>query len=130
MKYLRIGIVPVSILLIGSFLFMSCATLFHGSTDTVSFASSPTGAQVYVNGMQMGTTPVQLSLKSSKTYTIEFRLDGYMSRTVILNSSIMAGFLILDVLFGVIPVIVDAATGNWLSLDQSVVNAPLQPASK
>lgn len=103
-----------------------CATILKGSTDTVSFSSDPSGAKVYVNGSLMGTVPIQLELKSNQTYTIEFRKEGYENKTVILNNSVGAGYIILDILFGLVPIIVDAATGNWYSLDQSHVNAALE----
>jgi len=109
-----------------SFSFNSCATLFKGSTDTVNFSSDPAGAKVYVNGNLLGTTPVQLELKSNKTYTIEFKKDGFESKTVVLNNSVGAGWIILDVLGGLIPIIIDAATGNWYELDQEHVNAVLE----
>jgi len=103
-----------------------CATIFKGSTDTVSYSSDPSGAKVYVNGILMGRTPFQLELKSSQTYTIEFRKEGYENRTVILNNSVGGGWIVLDILFGILPIIVDAATGNWYSLDQAHVNAALE----
>jgi len=37
-----------------------------------------------------------------------------------------AGWVILDILGGLIPVIVDAATGDWHYLDQTNVNAALE----
>lgn len=107
-------------------LLTNCATIFKGSTDTVSFSSDPTGASVYVDGMNMGKAPIQLELKSSKTYNVEFRLDGYDTRNVIINNSVGAGYIVLDVLFGLFPVIIDAATGNWYSLDQTHVNMILE----
>lgn len=106
--------------------FSSCATIFKGSTDDVNFSSDPTGAKVYVNGSLLGTTPLQLKLKSNKTYTIEFMKDGYETKTVILNNSVGAGWVILDILGGLIPVIIDAATGNWYELDQEHINAALE----
>jgi hypothetical protein len=108
------------------FVMNGCATIFKGSTDTVNFSSDPSGAKVYVNGSLMGTVPLQLELKSNQTYTIEFRKEGYENKTVVLNNSVGAGWIILDVLFGLVPIIVDAATGNWYSLDQSHVNAALE----
>ncbi len=108
------------------FVLNGCATIFKGSTDTVNFSSDPSGAKVYVNGSLMGTVPLQLELKSNQTYTIEFRKEGYDNKTVILNNSVGAGYIVLDILFGLVPIIVDAATGNWYSLDQNHVNAALE----
>ncbi len=107
-------------------LFNGCATIFKGGTETVGFSSDPLGAKVYVNGQYMGVGPLQLQLKSNQTYTIEFRKEGFQPKTVILNNSIGAGWIILDVLFGFIPVVIDAATGNWFSLDQTHVAAALE----
>lgn len=115
-----------SFLAITIFVFNSCATIFKGSTDDVNFSSDPSGAKVYVNGDLLGTTPFALELKSNKTYTLEFKKDGYETKTVLLNNSVGAGWIILDVLGGLIPIIIDAATGNWYSLDQEHVNAVLE----
>lgn len=103
-----------------------CATIFHGSTDKINFSSDPTGAQVYVNGQLMGITPLEIKLESKHTYNIEFRKEGYANKTVVVTNSVGAGWIILDVLFGLVPIIVDAATGNWYSLDQEHVNAALE----
>jgi hypothetical protein len=109
------------------------AFLAHGrlvrERDKVDFSSDPTGAKVYVNGQLMGTTPFETKLESKHTYTIEFRKEGYENRTVMITNSVGAGWIVLDVLFILllVPIIVDAATGNWYSLDQDRVNAPLEP---
>ncbi|HMN26177.1 MAG TPA: PEGA domain-containing protein [Ignavibacteriaceae bacterium] len=113
-----------------AFIFSSCATIFKGSTDDVSFSSEPTGAKVYVNGNLLGTTPVQLELKSKNSYTIEFKKDGYETKTVLLNNSVGGGWIVLDILGGLFPVIIDAATGNWYELDQEHVNGVLEEQQK
>ena len=124
-KFYKIGLF-FSFIAVTVLVFSSCATIFKGSTDDVSFSSDPSGAKVYVNGTLLGTTPVQLELKSKNSYTIEFKKEGYETRTVLLNNSVGAGWIVLDVLFGLVPIIVDAATGNWYSLDQEHVNAALE----
>jgi hypothetical protein len=108
------------------FTLCGCATIFHGSTDKINFSSDPSGAQVYVNGQLMGTAPLEMKLESKHTYNIEFRKEGYQNKTVVVTNSVGAGWIVLDVLFGLIPIIVDAATGNWYSLDQEHVNAALE----
>jgi hypothetical protein len=74
----------------------------------------------------MGNTPIQLNLASKHTYNIEFRKDGYDNRTVVVNASVGGGWVVLDILGGLLPVIIDAATGDWYSLDQDHVNAALE----
>jgi hypothetical protein len=116
----------LSSVLIFALIINSCATIFHGSTDNVNFNSEPVGAKVYINGAYMGVTPLPINLKSKITYTIEFRKEGFENKTVLLNNSVGAGWIVLDVIFGFIPIIVDAATGNWYSLDQDNVSAALE----
>lgn len=111
-------------------MFTGCAALFAPKTHSLAVGSEPRGAEVYVNGFKMGTTPVELSLKADKSYTIEFRKPGYESVTRVVNTKVGAGWVVLDVLGGLIPVVIDAATGSWNKLDQDAVNAVLIEQNK
>lgn len=119
-------ILSLSLIVVTSIGLSSCATLFGKKTHALAVGSDPSGADVYVNGFKMGTTPVELNLKADKSYTIEYRKEGYQSITRVVNTKVGAGWIVLDVLGGLIPVIVDAATGNWNKLDQDAVNAVLE----
>ncbi len=103
-----------------------CATLFKGRNEKVAFNSNPVGADVYVNGVKMGTTPIELKLDARNSYTIEFRKEGFQSVTRQIQSGTAAGYVILDILGGLVPVIIDAATGAWSTLDTDNVNAALE----
>jgi hypothetical protein len=102
-----------------------CATLFKGTAEKVNMESSPVRADVYVNGQFMGKTPMQLNLAVKRSYAIEFRAEGYQPRVYHINNRVGAGWVILDVLLGLVPVIVDAATGSWYYLDQKNIDAVL-----
>lgn len=116
----------IAVVCVVSFLSMSgCATLFKGTTENVSMESSPVQADVFVNGQLMGKTPLQLKLATKKEYVVEFRAEGYQPRTYHINNRVGAGWIILDVLGGLIPVIIDAATGAWYKFDQDNINAQL-----
>jgi hypothetical protein len=106
-------------------LLTGCATLFKGTNEKVNMQSSPIQADVYVNGLLMGRTPLQLNLAARKSYTIEFRAEGYQPRVYHINNRVGAGWVLLDVLLGLVPVIVDAATGAWYYLDQKNIDAVL-----
>ena len=105
---------------------VGCATLFKGTTQEVRFNSNPQKARVIVNSVDMGETPLTLRLESKKSYTIEFRAEGYKPKTYTISNRVGAGWIILDVLGGLVPVIVDAATGAWYSLDQTNIDAVLE----
>ncbi|MFB0564503.1 MAG: PEGA domain-containing protein [Candidatus Aminicenantaceae bacterium] len=117
----------ISILIIFSLFLLStsCATLFKGTTEEVNLNSNPVGAEIWIDGKLMGKTPIAFTLESKKTYVIEFRLPGYEPRTVNLTHHIGAGWIILDVLGGLIPVVIDAVTGAWYSFDEKNVNIQL-----
>lgn len=118
----------VSVIVLFSLFFVlsGCATLFKGTSEEVRFGSDPQKAEVWVNGAKMGETPISLKLESKRTYQIEFRKEGYKPVTRSITNHVGAGWVILDVLGALLPVIVDAATGAWYSLDQKNVDAVLE----
>ncbi|MEW6457172.1 MAG: PEGA domain-containing protein [Acidobacteriota bacterium] len=128
-KGTKLVTVVISVVFV-SYLFVSCATLFKGTSEEINFNSDPTGAQVFINGNFTGTTPLSIKLESKKTYTIEFQKKGYAPQTVTITNRVGTVWIILDVLGGLIPVIIDAATGAWYVLDQKNVNAILQKIEK
>lgn len=100
-----------TVLVLGSL--TSCATLFAKKQKSMSTSSEPSEARVYVNGHKMGKTPVDLKLKPKKDYMVEFKKDGYETITRNIETKTGAGWIVLDILGGVIPVAIDAATNNW-----------------
>jgi len=114
--------------LVAVFLFIlnGCALIFQGTSQNVSFDSAPGAAEVWINGAKVGVTPYKLELKRNQEYTIEFKKEGYQTKTYRITNSIGAGWVILDILGGLIPVLIDAATGAWYSFDQSSINAVLE----
>jgi hypothetical protein len=113
-------------------LLSSCATLFKGTSEELSINSDPQRAQVFINDNLYGETPITVKLESKKTYAIVFKKEGYQTQSFQLNNHVGAGWIVLDVLGGLVPVIVDAATGAWYHLDQKNVNMILkqqQPVS-
>ena len=108
-------------------LYSGCATIFSGGREDISFSSEPSGAKVLVNGQNEGVTPVTLAFKKGKEYTIEFVKEGFNSKTLRLSYSIGAGWLILDILSGLLGVIIDAATGNWNGFELDTYKANLEP---
>ncbi|MGB9702376.1 MAG: PEGA domain-containing protein [Candidatus Kapaibacteriota bacterium] len=130
MKNFQIFGKAISIIIISILLFNGCATIFHGTSDKVSFSSEPSGCKVYVNGQLMGNTPLELKLESKHSYSIEFKKDGFESKTVQITNSVAGGYIVLDILFGFVPIIVDATTGAWYTLDQDHVNGVLEKQNK
>jgi PEGA domain len=114
MRHGKWTVILVALLLSG------CAALFSSKSSNVSFNSNPVGADIWINGARMGTTPVSLDLKKNKDYTVTFKKAGFEDMTCDIGKSVGAGWVILDVVgTGIVGVVIDAATGSWYSLDKS-----------
>ncbi len=68
--------------------FMSgCASMFSGSSEPVTFNSSPDGATVTVNGQVLGKTPTTITLKRKKDQFVEFDKEGYTKQKMQIATS-------------------------------------------
>lgn len=110
--------------------YSGCATLFAGGSEEISVTSDPDGAKVSVNGQNEGKTPMTFVAKKGKEYSLEIVNKGYESKTYRLTYSIGAGWIILDILSGLIGIIIDAASGNWNEFDLTNFKANLEPVKK
>ncbi len=124
-KFIKIGKLFCIIAAI-SMVFGGCGTIFQGTKQEVSFDSGPGAAEVWVNGAKVGVTPCRVELKRKGEYTIEFKKEGFQTKSYRISNSVGAGWVILDILGGLVPVVIDAATGGWHSLDQTSINATLE----
>ena len=126
MNLLRSTIGKLALLLVMVMMTASCATLFNDINPAVNIDSDPEGARVYVNGNYMGTTPVEVKLTVDRDHTIVFRKEGFEDKTYRLANEVGLVWIILDVLGGLIPIIVDAATGEWFELSEEYVGVVLE----
>lgn len=102
-----------------------CATLFNSGTKSVAMGSNPSAAEVWIDNVNRGTTPITLELNNHESHTVLFRKEGYQDVACELTASVGAGWVILDILGGLLPVIIDAATGEWKGIDQGTCNVNL-----
>jgi hypothetical protein len=125
MKHLRASS-ALCLLAIFSLTFNQCALIFSGTKGDVKLDATPMACEVWVDGALMGNTPCKVELKKSQEHTIEFRKVGYATRSYKIQNSVGAGWVVLDILGGLVPVIIDAATGAWYSFDQDNLNTVLE----
>lgn len=112
----------ISALVVLSMLSTSCASIFTGSKRNVLFESNPSGAKVFVNGMEQCVAPCQIKVKSDDR--VDFRLDGYKERVVVMDSdfnlvAILNGFSIVG--WGI-----DALTGSLKRVNTKYVKVDLE----
>lgn len=106
-------------------LLSSCASIFTGSKRSVLFESNPSGAKIYVNGFEKGTTPSQIKVEADDR--VDFRLDGFSERVVVMDSkfnlvAILNGFSLIG--WGI-----DALTGSLKRVDTKYVKIDLEKAN-
>lgn len=103
-----------------------CAAIFSSGPTALTFRSDPEGAQVLLNGVPHGTTPVVLELQADEDNIVTFRRAGCSDVTLPLETHVQAGFVILDLLAGIIGIAVDAATGEWKEFNDRTSYARLE----
>jgi len=74
------------VLILAMFL-SGCATIISGDTETVTFNSSPEGADVYIDGSIVGKTPLSIVLEKNKKDVVMLKKEGYQSVTRDLTKS-------------------------------------------
>lgn len=113
-----------------STLFTSCATILDGSRTRIKVHGFPNDAKIFYNGAYQGsgsqTIAVQKSAVKNGTAKIEVKKEGYEPTTMTLNKKTRVGFIVLDLMFGGIPLIFDVITGNLTAVRPGVVEYNLE----
>ncbi|WP_278353659.1 PEGA domain-containing protein [Chryseobacterium gleum] len=91
----------------------SCATIFTGTRDAITFSSNPEGAKVFHKGIEKCTTPCTVKIpRSLSKQTVTFEKEGFEKKEVKLTKNFNAVTLLNIILGGAIGVGIDAATGS------------------
>ena len=112
-------------LALGMVALAGCATLFNEDTKAIGLVSVPAAAEVWIDNVQRGVTPLTLNLDNHTSHTVTFRKDGHRDVVCNLSATTETKWIVLDVLGGLIPIIVDASTGAWKSVEQDSCNVTL-----
>lgn len=75
------------------------ASVFKGTTQDMSFRSSPEGAKVYIDGQLKGTTPVTLKLAKNAYNSVSIEKEGYKRETMALTKSFDGAMFALDIIW-------------------------------
>jgi hypothetical protein len=105
-----------------------CASIVSGTRQNISFASTPSGAQVMVDNQAMGVTPVAIKLARKSEHTVRITLDRYAPHEIKLTRGFNAWYLGNLVFGGVIGLVVDAVNGAMYKLSPEQVSAALAAA--
>ena len=111
-----------------------CASVTRGTTENISIASTPSGAQADVAGLDIPTvcvTPCVVQAKRSADIVVTVSKEGYEPQIVPLTKDVSgsggAGFAGNLLLGGLVGMGVDAATGAAMDHKPNPVIVTLQP---
>jgi len=62
-------------------LLTSCAGIINGTSQSITVTSTPEGAEVFIDGNNMGETPLTVKLKKNKYDNIMVKKSGYKTVT-------------------------------------------------
>jgi hypothetical protein len=112
-------------LLIGS----GCATLFSGGPQPVTFSSNPAGAQVLIDGMPAGVTPMttMISRETFQSHYVTLRYPGYEAPRFMIEKSLNT-IAILNLSSGCFW-LTDALTGAMIEYSPNAYHFELRPAA-
>ena len=117
--------------------FTGCASIFSGSTQTLTFKSVPDTANISITNkagekIHTGSTPATVTLKRGNgffqpaSYEVTFTKDGYQPKKIQVTANVN-GWYIANIIFGGLIgfLIVDPATGAMYTLSPSDINTLL-----
>ncbi len=119
----------IALVLISMLAMQSCATLLAGSSSHVKVSGTPDSARVYMNGNYVGVAPVRVKVPrgKNKNITIVIKKENYKPSQVPMSSKLSTGYLLLDLISGGVPVIIDFVTGDIYAPYPKKINYNLEP---
>jgi len=107
-----------------------CATITNGRKQEIWIASSPSGAQVFVDGQPAGETPLVTRVIRRKRHEIRVRLDGYEEQLLVTERK--SNDAVVDNVFivGLLGVAIDYMSGAAYRVSPAHIMFRLEPIGK
>lgn len=104
----------IGVVVLGAIMVSGCATVFRGSSEDISFTSSPTGGEVRLSTGQFCVTPCTIDVSRKGPLTVTIDLDGYKEyRTAMpatIDGAAVAGYTTFNVVM--LPIVNDVVDYN------------------
>jgi len=118
-------------ILAGSLSLGACATVTRGTTEQITFDSTPSAEMRTSTGLTCPATPCTLEVSRKSEFIATFSKPGYESQNVVVQTRVAgagaAGFAGNVLVGGLVGMGVDAATGSTLEHYPNPVMASLVP---
>jgi hypothetical protein len=76
-----------TVVLLAVLMLSSCATLFADDSRSVMVTSSPSGAEITINGTGRGVTPMKISVDNNDRLSVTIRKEGFHPAGCYINTS-------------------------------------------
>ena len=107
-------------------LLTGCASIMHGTRQTVGISSYPSDAEVWIDNQYIGQSPTVIELKRNENHAVRIELKGYLPYEVTLTHEV-SGWVFGNIVFGgVIGLAVDAITGGLYELTPDQLQVELR----
>ena len=103
-----------------------CGLIFTSSSTPVTLETDPPGANVYIDGQPYGQTPLTVEVSNRRDHIVTFQIGQGAPTACNLTASTGAGWVLLDIMGALIPIIIDAVSDGWTTLDQTRCYARIQ----
>lgn len=107
-------------------LLTGCATIMHGTRQSVGIASNPTNANVWVDKNYAGNTPIVVEMSRKDNHIVRIELDGYQPYEATFSRQ-LSGWAFGNIVFGgFIGLAVDAVSGGLYMLTPDQIHAEMR----
>jgi len=107
------------------FLSTGCATIIKGTTQTIPVSSEPSGADILVDGMLVGTTPSDVKFKRKRDHLVVIEKKNYASKSLPVVKNVGGAVWGNIIAGGLIGWGVDAASGAQNNLTPKTIYVKL-----
>ncbi len=111
-------------------LLSSCASIMHGTRQTVGISSNPSNAEVWVDNQYIGCSPTIVELSRKDNHYVTIKLQGYQPYEVALTRGV-SGWVFGNVVFGgLVGLAVDAISGGLYELTPDQIQGELRKGNE
>lgn len=104
----------------------SCATVMHGTYQSIGIASNPGNAAVWVDQNYMGQTPIIVAMSRRDNHILRIELANYQPYDAVFSRQV-SGWVLGNIIFGgFIGLAVDAISGGIYKLTPDQIQAEMR----
>lgn len=104
----------------------SCATIVHGTRQSIGIASNPSNAMVWVDRTFIGNTPIVVEMTRKDNHIVTIALDGYEPYEAVFSRR-LSGWAFGNVIFGgIFGLAIDAISGAVYTLTPEQIQVELR----